>query len=177
MRRRHRGPLPLPPPLGGLVVDGSNVIATSRHRALARLDAVTAWCAAFRPDLPVLVFVDGNTAARCRPDAQDVLALRCADVTPGRPRYAVTPRGEPADEHLLQAAGRWQGLVVSNDRYFDHEVLRRNLLTVQFEFVAGELVVADEATWFRHPGSAQRVPLAVLRQWGDAAGGLSGTGR
>jgi hypothetical protein len=164
MRRRHRGPPPLPPPLGGLVVDGANVIAASRGQALARLDAVAAWCREFRPDLPVLVFVDGTTAQRCPPAVREVLALRAVDVTPGRPRYAVTPRGEPADAHLLQAAARMFALVVSNDRFFDHEDLRANLLTVQFAFDRGCLRMPEEATWFRRPGSAERVPLQVLAQ-------------
>lgn len=162
MRRRHRGPLPLPPPLGGFVVDGANVIAASRGQALARLDAVEAWCRDFRSDLPVLVFVDGTTAQRCPPAVREVLALRAVDVTPGRPRYAVTPPGEPADAHLLQAAARLRALVVSNDRFFDHEDLRANLLTVQFAFDRGVLQMPEEATWFRRPGSTERVPLAVL---------------
>ena len=82
---RHRAPLPLPPARGAIVVDGANVIASSRAQPLQRLDLVTAWAAAWRPDLPVMVFIDHATARRCRPEVQDVLRARCADVTPGRP--------------------------------------------------------------------------------------------
>lgn len=84
--RRRRDPLPTPPPLGGIVIDGSNVIASSKLRPIERLDLVTAWCRDWRPDLPVRVFLDHTTAVRCRPAAQDVLRARCADVTPGRAR-------------------------------------------------------------------------------------------
>jgi hypothetical protein len=158
--------VPLPPPLGGIVLDGANVIATSRAFPLQRLDLVTAWCHAWRPDLPVTVFVDRATAVRCKPAAQDVLRARCADVTPGRPRYVVCPRDEPADEYVLRHAGACHGLVVSNDRYFDFDDLRQNVLTVQFTLAGERLEIADEATWFRSPGSAERVPMAVLRELG-----------
>jgi hypothetical protein len=162
-------PTQLPPPLGGIVIDGANVIASSKHHPIERLDLVTAWCASWRPDLPVMVFVDAATAKRCRPDAQDVLRARCADVTTGRARYAVTPRAEFADEHVLRWAREHAALVVSNDRYFDWEDLRANVTTVQFALADGELRVFDEATWFRSPGTAVRVPTSVLRELGRPA--------
>lgn len=161
----------LPPPLSGIVIDGANVIASSKHHPIERLDLVTSWCAAWRADLPVMVFVDAATARRCRPDAQDVLRARCADVTPGRARYAVTPRDEFADEHVLRWARAHGALVVSNDRYFDWEDLRANVTTVQFTLADGELRVFDEATWFRTPGTAVRVPMAALRELGRPAAG------
>ncbi len=148
------------------MVDGANVIATSKVRPIERLDLVTAWGQAWRPDLPIVVFVDRATAVRCKPPAQAVLRARCEDVTPTRPRYVVTPIDEPADPYLLQAARDRNALVVSNDRYFDCEELRQNVVTVQFTLVGDQLQLYDEATWFRSPGCAERVPLAVLQQLG-----------
>ncbi|MBL8728399.1 MAG: hypothetical protein JNM25_08220 [Planctomycetes bacterium] len=161
--RRRRTPLPTPPPLGGIVVDGSNVIASSKQRPIERLDLVLAWFTQWRPDLPIMVFLDYTTAVRCRPDAQDVLRARCADVTPGRPRYAVVPLEALPDEVLLQHARDHHALVVSNDRFFDHEELRRGVITVQFTLTGDQLEVLAEATWFRPSGGAQRVSMAALR--------------
>ncbi len=156
----------LPPPLGGIVVDGANVIASSRARPIERLDLVTDWFHAWRPDLPVTVFVDLTTAKRCRLDAQRVLRARCEDVTPGRPRYIVCPAHELADEHVLRWARAHDALVVSNDRFFDWADLRANVTTVQFTLAGDDLRVHDEATWFRSPGTAVRVPMAELRTRG-----------
>ncbi len=163
---RRDPPSLLPPPLGAIAIDGANVIASSKHHPVERLDLVTAWCAMWRPDLPVQVFVDLTTAKRCRPAAQAVLRARCEDVTPGRARYAVCPPGQPADEPVLRFARERQALVVSNDRYFDYDDLRANVVTVQFTLADGVLQVYDEATWFRSPGTALRVPMAVLRERG-----------
>jgi hypothetical protein len=160
---------PLPPPLGGIVVDGANVIASSKARPIERLDLVTGWFRDWRPDLPITVFVDLTTAKRCRPDAQRVLRARCEDVTPGRPRYVVCPAHELADEHVLRWARAHDALVVSNDRFFDWEDLRANVTTVQFTLTGDALHVADEATWFRTPGTAVRVPMATLRELGRDA--------
>lgn len=154
----------MPPPLRGIVIDGANVIATSKVRPIERLDLVTAWCRGWRPDLPVIVFVDHATARRCRPDAQAVLRARCEDVTPGRPRYAVVPREQFADEHVLRHAREHDALVLSNDRYSDFDDLRQNVITVQFTLAGEELRVFDEATWFRSPGTAVRVPMATLQR-------------
>lgn len=161
--RKRRPPLPTPPPLGGIVVDGSNVIASSRLRPIERLDLAVAWLQAWRPDLPVVVFVDRGTAVRCRPEAQDVLRARCEDVTPGRARYAVVPRDEQADAVLLQHARDHRALVVSNDRFFDHEDLREDVITVQFTLAGDRFEVPAEATWFRPGGGAQRVPMSELQ--------------
>jgi hypothetical protein len=166
---RRQPPPPLPPPLRGVVVDGANVIATSKVHPIERLDLATAWCQRWRPDLPVLVFLDRSTARRCRPAAQRVLRARCEDVTPGRARYVVCPEGEGADEHVLRHARAQQALVLSNDRYFDFEDLRANVITVQFTLAGDDLRVADEATWFRSPGTAVRVAMATLQALGRPA--------
>ena len=167
--RRRRGPLPEPPPLGAIVVDGANVIASSRFRPIERLDLATAWCRAFRPDLPVTVFVDHATAMRCQRPAQATLRARCEDVSPDRPRYVVTPRGESADEYVLRFAREHGALVLSNDRYFDHEELRRNAITLQFRLRGDAFEAYDEATWFRSPGVALRVALSAWQRPGPPA--------
>ena len=165
MAYRRDEPL-VPPPLRGLVVDGANVIASSRQRPLERLDVVLAWAREWRADLPVMVFVDAATARRCRPEVQTVLRARCEDVSPGRPRFVVTPPHEFADEHVLRWAREHEALVVSNDRFFDWDDLRANVTTVQFTLAELTLHVYDEATWFRSPGTAVRVPMAALRELG-----------
>jgi hypothetical protein len=160
---RRRGPPPLPPPLGGIVVAGSNVIASSRAFPLERLDLVTGWLQAWRPDLPITVFLDWSTAVRCRPPVQAVLRARCEDVSPQRPRYVVCPRHEPADEFLLAHAQQQAALVVSNDRFFDHDELRKNLVLVQFDLSNTTLRMHDDAVWFRSPGTAEWVAMATLQ--------------
>jgi len=169
---RRRGPPPLPPPLGGIVVDGSNVIASSRAFPLERLDLVTGWLQAWRPDLPITVFLDWSTAVRCRPPVQAVLRARCEDVSPHRPRYVVCPRHEPADEFLLAHAQQQAALVVSNDRFFDHDELRKNLVLVQFDLSNTTLRMHDDAVWFRSPGTAEWVAMATLQtlRAGDGEG-------
>lgn len=161
--RKRRPPLPAPPPLGGIAIDGSNVIASSKLRPIERLDLVVDWFHAWRPDLPILVILDYTTAVRCRPEAQDVLRARCADVTPGRARYAVVPLAAMPDAVLLEHARAHGALVVSNDRFFDHEELRRGVITVQFTLAGDQLAVFDEATWFRPSGGAQRVRMVDLQ--------------
>lgn len=169
---RRRGPPPLPPPLGGIVVDGSNVIASSRAFPLERLDLVTSWLQAWRPDLPITVFLDWSTAVRCRPPVQAVLRARCEDVSPQRPRYVVCPRHEAADEFLLAHAQQQAALVVSNDRFFDHDELRKNLVLVQFDLSNTTLRMHADAVWFRSPGTAEWVAMATLQtlRAGDGEG-------
>lgn len=169
MHRRRSSPAKPPHPLGGIVIDGSNVIASGSGRATRRLDLAVGWARHWRPDLPVHVFVDASTARRCRPEIQRELRARCEDTTPGRARYAITPRGESADPFVLRHARAHHALVVSNDRYFDHDELRANLLLVQFTLASDVFQVADEATWFRSPGSAVRVPMTDLQCSGPPA--------
>ncbi|MCA8951457.1 MAG: hypothetical protein KDE27_18260, partial [Planctomycetes bacterium] len=93
MRARRRPPLPSPPPIGAIVLDGSNVIAATggRASALARIDLALAWFGERWSGLPQMVFLDVATARRLRPELQDVVRARCADVTSGRARWAVCP--------------------------------------------------------------------------------------
>jgi hypothetical protein len=161
--KKPKPPLPSPPPLAGIVLDGANVIASGNRRALERLDLAIAWARSWRPDLPIMVFLDWATARRCRPEQQDVLRARCADVTPGRPRYAVVPPDEAADEHVLRWAREHRALVLSNDRFFDHDELRVGAVLLQFVLRGDAFEPFDEATWFRPSGGAQRVALAELR--------------
>ena len=74
---KPRSPAPDPPKLSGVVIDGANVIASSRFRPIQRLDLVEAWCQAWRADLPVQVFVDYTTAMRCQRPDQATLRARC----------------------------------------------------------------------------------------------------
>jgi hypothetical protein len=163
VRLRRRGPLPVPPPLGGIVIDGSNVIASSAARPLERLDLVVGWFARWRPDLPIQVFLDHATVGRLAKEVQQVLRARCEDVTPGRSRYAICPPGVPADRFVLEHAREHRALVVSNDRYLDHADLRKHSITVQFTLAGDRLEVFGEATWFRSPGVALRIAMDHLQ--------------
>ena len=155
-------PSPQPQPRRALVVDGANVIASSRKRPLQRLALAEEWCRAWRADLPVWVFVDYSTAMACPRDAQQVLRARCQDITEGRPCYVVTPHRESADVYLLAHAREHDGLGLSNDRFWDHEALRDEVVTLQFHLKHDDLRVYDEATWFRR-GGAERVGLDALQ--------------
>lgn len=127
-----------------------------------------AWCSEWRPDLDVQVFVDYATAMRCQRPDQATLRVRCADVTPGRPRYAVCPQGESADGYVLQHARDHHALVISNDRFWDFEELRVDTITLQFHLKGDVFVPSQEATWFRPPNGAVRVPVAGLRKRTDS---------
>lgn len=162
--KRRQDPLPDPPALGGIVIDASNVIASGNAFTLARLDALLAWCRGWRGDLSVHAFFDAGTARRLRPEAQEVLRARCADVTPENARHVVCPVDDSADPWLLRHAQQHRALVVSNDRYFDYEEERLGVITLQFKFVADAFVPYDEATWFRPSGGAQRVVLVALAE-------------
>lgn len=172
LRRRGRPPLPLPPPLGAIAIDGGNVVANVPRNVRQRLDLAVQWFRAWRPDLPVTVFLDRTTFARCDAAAQaELMALaELAAPAPGPAargdaavRYVVCPPREEADVALLRHAAEHAALVVSNDRFFDHDALRANAITVQFTLAARTFTPFAEATWFRTPGQALRVPLADLR--------------
>ena len=64
---------------------------------------------------------------------------------------------------MLTHAREQGALVVSNDRYFDHDELRKNAITVQFRLKGDRFEPYREATWFRSPGVALRVEMAVLQ--------------
>ena len=161
---KRRQPDPVPPALRGLVIDGANVIASSRFRPVERLDLVVQWCHDWRDDLPIQVFIDHTTAMRCQRKDQETLRGRCQDVTPGRPRYAVCPRGESADGHVLEHAREHGALVISNDRFWDFDDLRIGTITLQFRLKGDDFAPHEEATWFRPPDSAVRVPVTTLRE-------------
>ena len=159
---KRRSPDPTPPPLGGVVIDGANVIASSRFRAIQRLDLAEAWCREWRAVLPVQVFVDHATAMRCQRPDQATLRARCADVTPGRARYVVCPQGESADGYVLTYAREHGALVLSNDRFWDFEDLRVGTVLLQFKLKGDVFTPDQQATWFRPPDNAVRVPLQSL---------------
>lgn len=161
---KRREPDPVPDGLGGIVIDGANVIASSRFRPIQRLDLVVQWCRDWRGDLPIQVFIDHATAMRCQRPDQATLRARCSDVTPERPRYAVSPQGESADGYVLEHARRHRALVISNDRFWDFEQERIGTITLQFRLKADVFTPHAEATWFRPPNGAVRVPLATLQQ-------------
>lgn len=160
----------MPPPLGGILIDGANVIATSTARADQRLELAVRWFRGWRPDLRILVLIDHAAIGRCSAAAkarlQELLDGRAPDLG-----YAVGPRGESADPLLLRQALRDRALVVSNDRYHDHEALRRGVVTVQFECAADRFEPYPEATWFTPEGGAARVAMAALRA-ADAGDGM-----
>jgi hypothetical protein len=167
--RRRRANETAPPPLGAIVVDGSNVIASGLTRAVERLDLALAWCRTFRPDLEVLVFLDRATVRRCPPAVQEVLQTRLAAGSFGAVRYELCAAGAPADASILRAAAARRALIVSNDRFFDLADLRSNQVTVQFLLARGAFTASDEATWFRTPGLARRVPVQDLQRAGASA--------
>jgi len=161
-RRRHAAP-PSPPPLGGIAIDGANVIANVRARAIERLQQAVQWFRAWRPDLPVSVFLDHSTWARCAERVQAGLDRLVAASGHTNVHHVVCPPGGPADVPLLRHAAASRSLVVSNDRFFAHADLRANAITVQFAFADGMFAPFREATWFRRPGQAAWVPMAELR--------------
>ncbi len=168
---KRRQPDPVPDALGCLVIDGANVIASSRFRPIQRLDLVEQWCRDWRSDLPIQVFIDRTTAMRCQRSDQKILRGRCSDVTSGRPRYAVCPQGESADGYVLEHARKHCGLVISNDRFWDFDDLRVGTITLQFRLKGDVFEPHEEATWFRPPSSAVRVPMTTLRLLAHKSGG------
>ena len=150
-------------PLGGIVIDGSNVIASGSGRATMRLDLAEQWFRAWRPDLPIQVFIDSTTRAVAGPRSRTNCArVHRRDAGPRALRRG--PRGEPADPYVLQRA-RSPG-----PRRVERPLLRlrgsaRQLgVTVQFTLAGTEFTVFEEATWFRKPGSALRVLMARTRR-------------
>jgi len=159
---KRRSPDPVPPPLHGVVIDGANVIASSRFRPIQRLDLAEAWCRQWQPSLPIQVFLDYATAMRCQRPDQATLRARCADVTPGRARYVVCPQHESADEYVLGFAREHGALVISNDRFWDFEELRIGTVVLQFKLKGDVFSPYEDATWFRPPNHAVRVPVGDL---------------
>ncbi len=163
---RRPQPLPIPPPLGGIVLDGSNVIATSRARADARLDLAVAWFRRWRPDLPICVYLDHATVGACTEPAQQRLRRRLeaeGDAAAAPLRYRLGPRDAAADPFVLRQAHAERALIVSNDRFFDRPELRAGVVTVQFECTGERFEPYPEATWFTPTGGAVRVAMATLQ--------------
>ncbi len=159
---RRRTQAPTPPALGGIAIDGSNVIASGLGRAGQRLELAVAWFRAWRPDLATSVFLDDSTFLKCSGAAATRLEQLCADSNE-QLRFVRCPLRSPADVHALEDAVSRQALLVSNDRFWDHEPLRRGAITVQFVLEANAFRPYEEATWFRPSGGAQRVALRDLR--------------
>lgn len=164
MRHRRDRPLPQPPPLRGIAVDGSNVIADAPAWTRDRLRAVVRWFHGWRPDLPITVFLDDAT--RRRADAATAAALQQWSTAgiDGAAALRVCGPDERADAVLLQHAQAGRALVVSNDRFFDHAPLREDVVTVQFGWSTLGLQPFAEATWFRRRGQAVRVAMAALQR-------------
>lgn len=150
-----------PPPLRGIVIDGSNVVASGLRRASERVRMAVGWARGFRPDLPVMVLIDDSTFLRCGAEQNETLTAMCRESTDAL-RVRRCPLRTQADPALLEHA-REGALLVTNDRFWDHEPLRRAVLTVQFALRGDEFRVYDEATWFDADGGARRIPLAALR--------------
>ncbi len=156
VRRRLPDPEPPPPPRA-VVVDGSNVVASATSGAEHRVREVFAWLAQFAPALQVTVFFDAATLRHLGAERQAAL------LTTVREAGAEARVVEKADPALLAFAYEQRALVLTNDRYWDHEDLRRDVVLLQFVCDRSGFRVPDEATWFTPNGGARRVRLAALR--------------
>ncbi|MBK8096939.1 MAG: hypothetical protein IPK26_07525 [Planctomycetes bacterium] len=164
--RRRRLPPPPPPILAAIVVDGANVIAHDGARACERLELAERWCQEFAPRLPVFVGIDAATATHLRqPQFQAQGQRLAAALAAGR--WHVCPAEMPADAFLLQKARELAALVLSNDRFADHEELRRNAMVLQFTIAGDRFMPAAEATWFRWPGHSRRQAVRQLLATSD----------
>jgi Zc3h12a-like Ribonuclease NYN domain len=160
MRRRQQ-PKPPPPPIHSIVIDGANVIASGSSRAVERIDLALTWLRSWQPTLPIQIFLDATTFARCRPDAQAWLQSSRTD-SANPTQVTLCPPGTEADIPLLEHARTHHGLVLSNDRFFDHADLRAEVMTLQFTLDRLDFCPATEVTWFRTKGPAVRVPIHNL---------------
>jgi hypothetical protein len=167
--RRKQQPPPPPPPIRSIVIDGANVIASGPSRAVERMELALVWLRAWQPNLTIQIFVDATTFTRCRPDAQNWLRTpREGSANPIQ--VTLCPAGTEADIPLLKHAREQHGLVLSNDRFFDHAGLRTEVMTLQFTLDRLNFIPAAEVTWFRVKGPAVRVPLqqVVVQRLGTA---------
>lgn len=165
VRRKKPEPEPPPKPLG-IVIDGSNVTASAMSGASRRLRQALTWCSSFGPSLPVLVFFDAATLRRLGPESEASLH-EVVDAAGAQMRVAAP--GAPADPELLAHAHETRSLVLTNDRFWDFEDLRRDVILLQFVCDAAGFRVPDEATWFLPSGAARRVRVDALRSAGDEA--------
>lgn len=166
MRHRRQLPPPVPPTIGAVVIDGSNLVADAPGWTRDRLQSAVRWFRGFCPELPITVFLDASTLRRCDAEAQAELARWAEAGIDGGGSLRLCGRHELADVLLLQLARQQRALVVSNDRFFDHEELRQNTVTVQFLWSTAGLQPFAEATWFRTKGQAVRVAMALLQRSG-----------
>ncbi|GAB4155566.1 MAG: hypothetical protein Fur0037_23970 [Planctomycetota bacterium] len=67
-----------------------------------------------------------------------------------------------ADARILEHARGRGALILTNDRFRDRPRERQGVLTLQFSWGVEGLLPFPEATWFRSPGTALRVPLGAL---------------
>jgi len=160
--RRHV-PQPSPAPLGGIVIDGSNVIASGLARAVDRLQLAVRWFRDWRPDLATAVFLDDSTFLHCSEAVAMELRQLC-ETNPDDVRFVRCPLRSPADVHVLEHAAERRALIVSNDRFWDHEQLRLGAITVQFVLRGTEFRPYEEATWFRTTGGALRLTMDELQR-------------
>ena len=151
---------------GCIAIDGSNVTASATTGAARRVRQALEWCAAFGPSLPVVVFFDAATLRRLGAESEATL-LEAVDAAGAQLRIA-SP-GSPADPALLAHAHEARSLVLTNDRFWDFEDLRRDVVLLQFSCDAAGFRVPDEATWFLPSGAARRVRVDALRPGGDGA--------
>lgn len=159
--RRRRQPPPAPPAIAAIVVDGANVIAHDGARACDRLELAERWCRTFAPRLPVFVGIDAATVAHLgQPRFAAQGARLAAALAAGR--WQASPAGLPADAFLLQKTRDLAALLLSNDRFADHDELRRQAIVLQFTLVGDRFTPATEATWFRWPGHAHRIDWTDL---------------
>ena len=159
VRRKKPEPEPPPPPRA-IAMDGSNVTASSIHGAERRLEQALSWCRAFGPSLPIAVFFDAATLRRLGPDMET--RLRACAAAAGA-EFLAAPVGASADPLLLAHAQDQRALLLSNDRFWEYEDLRRDVILLQFTCDAAGFRVPDEATWFLPSGAARRVAVAAIR--------------
>ena len=156
VRRRQPEPDPPPPPRA-IVVDGSNVVASATTGAQRRIEDALAWARAFAPALPVTVFFDTATM-RYLGGEREAALLACV-----RAAGAEAQVVGAADPALLAFAYEHRALALTNDRFWDYEDLRRDVVLLQFVCDQRGFRVPDEATWFTPSGGARRVRVDALR--------------
>ncbi len=159
VRRKKPEPEPPPPPKG-IVVDGSNVTASATSGAARRLSQALDWCASFGTALPVVVYFDAATLRRLGAESESALQqlARAAGA-----EFRVAPVGVPADQGLLEHAQQARAIALTNDRFWDFEDQRRDVILLQFVCDGKGFRVPEEATWFLPSGAARRVRVDALR--------------
>ena len=122
-----------------------------------------AWAREWAPSLPVVAVFDHATLRRLGREVEDAIRAVCASAGA---EVRVTEPFVAADPGLLAFASASRSLVLSNDRFWDYEDLRRDVIVLQFQAARGEFRVLDEATWFLPSGAARRVAMKDIRPAG-----------